>query len=255
MNPGNVELRVDAGVAWLTLDRPEALNALNLATIAALDAHVSAIAVRSDIRVVVTCGRGRAFCAGSDIKELAGMTPAAMAEAEARHAAAGQKLAALPQPTVALLHGYVLGGGLGLALYHDFRIAAADATLGLPEVALGWTPPWALGPLLQVVGYSTGLQLTLTGERVHGARAATLRLVNEAVPAAELTARGTAFAASLAALAPEAVRRTKALCREMSPLMDPAWDAKSGAAFAACVARPEARAALARFSQRQPKDA
>lgn len=253
MNPGSVELRVDAGIAWLTLDRPGALNALDLATVAALDAHVSAIAGRSDIRVVVTCGRGRAFCAGSDIKELAGMTPAAMAAAEARHAAACQKLAALPQPTIALLHGYVLGGGLGLALYHDFRIAAADATLGLPEVALGWTPPWALGPLLQAVGYSTGLHLTLTGERIDGTRAAALRLVTEAVPAAELTTRGAALAASLAALAPEAVRRTKALCREMSPLMDPAWDAKAGAAFAACVARPEARAALARFSQRQPK--
>ncbi len=77
-----------------------------------------------DVRVVVTCGEGRAYCAGSDLADIAPLSPAEAASAEREHGEACALLDTLPQPTIAMLHGYVLGGGLGLALYHDFRLAA-----------------------------------------------------------------------------------------------------------------------------------
>jgi enoyl-CoA hydratase len=246
-----VDLTIEDEIAWLTLNRPGKLNALDRATVRVLAERLRALRERADVRVVVTRGAGRAFCAGSDLADLAPLGPAEAREVEEEHAAACALYDALPQPTIAMLHGYVLGGGLGLALYHDFRIAAATATLGLPEVELGWTPPWAVGRLVDAVGGATARWLVLACVRVSGTEAETLGLVHEAVPEADLTAQVENFARRLAALPPVGVRETKALLVRMSPLRSPEWDRAAAAAFERGYATPEAQANIAAFLARR----
>lgn len=250
-----VELRVHEGIAWLGLNRPQSLNALNLASIEQFAAHVRSLKRRRDVRVVVTRGSGRAFCAGSDIRELAGMSRSQAVAAERRHGQVFAQLKDLPQPTIAMLHGYVLGGGLGAALYHDFRITASDAVLGFPEVELGWTPPWGLGRLVQVAGHASASWLLLTGERVSGTRAAALGLVNETVPPADLETRTQALAEGLQKMPAHALARTKRLLSAMSAFPDHRWDEKANEAFRFCLAQPSAQHALTAFARRSGKGA
>lgn len=248
-----VDLEIASGVAWLTLNRPAKLNALDRLSVRALAAHLQALRDRSDVGVVVTRGAGRAFCAGSDLNDLAPLSTAEAVAAEDEHAAACALYDLLPQPTVALLHGYVLGGGLGLALYHDFRIAMTSATLGLPEVELGWTPPWAVGRLVDVIGGAGARWLALAAERVSGQEAKAIGLVNEVFPDEQFADGSEAFIRHLAALPPAALRETKALLVQMSSLRDSRWDRAASEAFARCYATPEARASLERFTrQRRP---
>jgi enoyl-CoA hydratase/carnithine racemase len=159
----------------------------------------------------------------------------------------------LPQPSIALLHGYVLGGGLGLALYHDFRLASESAILGLPEVELGWTPPWAMGRLVDVVGPTHARWLAVACARVSGAEAKGLGLVNEVIPDDRLADRVAELARKLAALPLAGVRETKALINQMSPLRQAHWDAAAAAAFERCFAAPEGRANLAVFLEQRKR--
>ena len=190
-----VDVTIRDKIAWLTLNRPEKLNAVDRATVRELTNILNTLRDREDTRVVVTRGAGRAFCAGSDLADLAPLSAAEAAEVEREQAAACALFDALPQPTVAALHGYVLGGGLGLALYHDFRIASESATLGMPEVKLGWTPPWAMGRLVDVVGPAQARWFSIACERVSGSEAKALGLVNAVVPDDELHLRVDTFAA------------------------------------------------------------
>jgi enoyl-CoA hydratase/carnithine racemase len=246
-----VELSVADGIAWITLNRPEKLNALDRAMVRELAAGLDEIAKREDARVVVTRGAGRAFCAGSDVGDLAGLSPAEATAAEREHAAACARFDALPQPTVAALHGYALGGGLGLALYHDFRVAAESTTLSLPEIELGWTPPWAMGRLLDVVGPTQGRWLALAGQRVSAHDAKAIGLVNEVVADDNVEEWALAFARRLAALPPVAVRETKELINRMSPLRQAHWDDEAALAFERCFATAEAQANVAAFLTRR----
>ena len=255
MKSETVDLEIRDGVAWIVLNRPGALNALSLRMVAQFAAHVKSLRGRRDVRIVVTRGAGRAFCAGSDIRELAGVPARAAAVAERRHAQVFALLGTLSQPTIAMVHGYALGGGLGLALYHDFRFAAADAVLGLPEVELGWTPPWAMGRLAHTAGHAWASWLSLGCVRISGTRAAALGLVHETVPAKALEARVVAFAARLAHMAPGALARTKKLLNQMSPLLSPKWDARASNAFESCYAEPRAQKAVAAFARRKGKRA
>lgn len=246
-----VELKIKNGIAWLVLNRSASLNALNLEAVEQFAGHMKGLRDRKDVRVVVTRGEGRAFCAGSDVRELAGLRDKEVAAAERRHAGAFTALDTLPQPTIAMLHGYVLGGGLGLALYHDFRIATTDAVLGLPEVKLGWTPPWAMGRLAHVTGHAQARWLAMTGRRISGEQAFAMGLVNEAVPAANLMARVLMLAENLKEIPAGALAQTKQLLNQMSPLLSPDWDERAAKAFEACYATPEAQGALGAFLARK----
>ena len=246
-----VRLSISDGVAWLVLNRPQVLNALNQSIVREYTAHVLALREREDIRVVLTRGEGRGFCAGSDLHELRGMPPAEAASSERQQAEAFALLDSLPQPTIALTHGYVLGGGLQVALYHDFHLTTESATLGLPEVELGWTPPWALGRLMDVVGNSVARWLLLTCTKIQGNQAREIGLVNEVVPDDQLLQRGEALARQLASFPPEGLKRTKTLLNEMSPLRQDQWDAYASAAFEHCFDSPECQARLEAFTARR----
>ena len=248
-----IELTIEKGIAWLTLNRPEVLNALDLTSVRQYGTRLLELKNRSDVRVVITRGEGRAFCAGSDLKDLAPLSPAEAAAAEHEHADAFALLDALPQPTIAMLHGHVLGGGLGLALYHDFRIASASALLGMPEVELGWTPPWGIGRLVDTVGAANARWLALACVRVSGEEAKALGLVNEVVPEEQLTEHVEALARKLSALPPAGLSHTKALLNRMSLLRSARWDGAASRAFRTCYATEEARANVATFLSRRKR--
>ena len=179
------------------------------------------------------------------------MSPAEAAAAEQEQAGAFALLDTLPQPTIAMLHGYVLGGGLGLALYHDFRIASTSAVLGMPEVELGWTPPWGIGRLVDTVGGANARWLAMTCVRVAGEEAKTLGLVSEVVPDEQLAEQVEALAQRLAVLPPAALRYTKVLINRISPLRSAQGDAAASEAFEICYATDEARANVAAFLARR----
>lgn len=212
----NLQWQVENSIATITLDRPKALNALDLATLAELEEALDRAAGDEEVRVVVLTGAGeKAFVAGADVKELAGLSPL-QAQAHARRGQAiFSRLETLGKPSIAAINGFALGGGLELALACTFRIAAETAKMGLPEITLGLIPGFGgTQRLPRLVGRGAALEMILTGEMVDASRAEALGLVHRVVPAAELAeATGTLagkllrFSGALLGLAEETVRR------------------------------------------------
>jgi len=165
--------------ALLTLDRPEALNALSFATLRELDAALDEVEV-GDARGLLVTGAGeRAFCAGADIKELMNRPMAA----QRRDAANGQRIVSrfgrLKVPSLALINGYAFGGGLELALACNFRIALRSARLGLPEIKLGLIPGYGgTQRLPRLIGEARALDIVMTGRTVTADEAERIGLVN-----------------------------------------------------------------------------
>lgn len=242
-----LDLQIKDGIAWLTLQRPAALNAINQEMAQAFLTHIKELEQRTDVRAVLTRGEGRAFCAGSDLRELAPMSAEQAAKCELGFAQIFSALDRLPQPTIAALHGHVLGGGLGLALYHDFRIASQTANLAMPEVELGWTPPWAMGRLADVVGFQKARWILVTCGTMTGLEAAKIGLVDEAVPDDQLLTRAEELARRLASMPREGIKRTKMMLNLMSSLRRSEWDAAAAEAFRECYEKPEAQQKIADF--------
>ena len=248
-----LDFLVKDGVAWLTLQRPEVLNAINRELANKIRLRIEELQNRADVRVVVTCGAGKAFCAGSDLRELAPLPASVAAEYQREFAEIFSKLDELPQPTIAMLHGYALGGGLGLALYHDFRFSSTVAALGMPEVELGWIPPWAVGRLAEVVGLAQARWLLMSCKVLNGCEAAEIGLVNEAVRNDQLPARVEEFAARLASMPFDGLRRTKAFLNQISPLRDLHYDRCASEGFQDCFAKPAAQERVRTFLVRKAK--
>jgi enoyl-CoA hydratase/carnithine racemase len=206
-----VRVAVDAGVATVTLDRPEARNAISTELAIALAAAFEPLATDRAVRAVVLTGAGdHAFCAGADLRERSGFDDHQwFVQREAFRRAFGA-VRRCPLPTVAAVFGYALGGGLELALCCDLVVAAEDASLGLPEVQLGLVPAGGGTQLLvRRVGPAVAKDLVLTGRRVGAAEAGRLGLVDRVVPRAELPAAAQGLAAQIAGNAPTAVRLAK----------------------------------------------
>ena len=131
---------VGDGVACLTLNRPDALNALNRTMADGFEAAFARLGTLSDTRVLLVEGRGRAFCAGNDIAEMEHLDSADAEAISRRWATIVDRFSTLPQVTLAVIDGHALGGGLMLAVAQDLRIASDRARFGLPEVTLGCNP-------------------------------------------------------------------------------------------------------------------
>jgi enoyl-CoA hydratase/carnithine racemase len=198
-------------VARLTLNRPDALNAINLAMRDELWLLLQAVRDDPDVRVVVIGGAGeRAFCAGADVKEF-GTAPSLV---EARRARRERDvwglMISLPKPLVAAMHGWALGAGCELSLLCDLRIAADDTRIGLPEVTLGYIPSaGGTQTLPRHVQRSLAMQMILSGEHVDAATALRAGLVHRIVPLAELDAEVDGLASRLAQLPPAYVAAVK----------------------------------------------
>ena len=173
-------LRSDVdGLATLTLNRPDKLNALSPASFIALRAHIDAIAVDDSVGCVVLTGAGRAFCAGHDLASIASEEKAPSRHFETETVDA---LEALPQPTIARINGHCYTGGLELALGCDLLIAGESAKLGDTHGQWGLVPIWGMSVRLpERVGRSTAKELMFTSRRVSGTDAASIGLVDRCV--------------------------------------------------------------------------
>jgi enoyl-CoA hydratase len=210
----HLSVDVDAQVATLTIERPEALNALNGELMLELEGALGLIEADERVRALVITGSGRAFIAGADVGELAQMrTIFEGRETSLNGQALMATIAALPFLTVAAVNGFALGGGLELALACDLRVASPKAKLGLPEVGLGLIPGYgATQRLPRLIGVGRALDLILTGRHVGADEALAMGLVNrvaeDALAEAQAIARQSARHAPVAiGLAKEAVMR------------------------------------------------
>lgn len=242
-----IELAVTDGVAWLTLARPGALNALDRALTARLETALDRVAAMNDVVVLVVSGQGRAFCAGNDIREMATLTPEEAGALGTRQARLMERFGELPQVTLAAVDGYALGGGLMLAIAQDLRIASDRARFGLPEVTLGFNPSYGIARLLDVAGGSHARDLLLSGRTIRAADALRIGLVSRVVAAPTLEASARQWAEEIARLPREGLAATKqavAAIRRGEPGREPER-------YAATLATDAARARVRAFSERK----
>ncbi len=206
------------GVALVTLDRREALNALSFALLAELDAALAELDADPACRAIVITGAGeRAFAAGADVRELSTETPASLHDADPF--AVVDRVALLETPTIAAVRGFALGGGCELAMACDMLVAGDDALFGQPEILLGVIPgAGGTQRLARSVGRARAMELVLTGRRIDAAEADRLGLVTRVVPAAETLPSALELAAKVAAMPPLAVRAAKASVNAVADL-------------------------------------
>ena len=236
------------GILRLTLNRPDALNALNRELTGALEDAVERVAAMADVRVLLVTGRGRAFCAGNDLREMEAVTGDEAEALAARHAALMDRFSRLPQVTLAVIDGHALGGGLMLAVAQDLRIASDRARFGLPEVTLGFNPAYGIARLLDVAGGAHGRDLLLTGRTIHAGEALRMGLVSRVVAPPTLQASAAKWAVEIAASPREGLAATKeivAAIRRGAPAAEPR---SYGAALKASAS---ARARLKAFAERK----
>lgn len=199
-------------VAVLTIDRPATLNALDMETLAALDAAVAAAAADPAIRVLVFTGAGeRAFVAGGDIADLDSRQGLRhYLELGERLHGVFRRIETLDKPTIAAVNGWALGGGTELVLCTDIRIAAASAKFGLPEINLGLFPgAGGSQRLLRQLSPCKAKELMFTGDRIDAAEAERLGLINRVVPDAALMEQVLAMAQAIAARSPLVLKLLK----------------------------------------------
>jgi 2-(1,2-epoxy-1,2-dihydrophenyl)acetyl-CoA isomerase len=209
---GGLGVEVDGAVATLTLDRPEALNALTVAVKVSLREALDRIAADRTVRVVILTGAGRAFCAGQDLAERADPDAATLdAELRDRYNPIIRTLRTMDQPVIAAVNGVAAGAGASLAFACDLRIAAEDARFVLAFGRIGLVPDsGATWFLPRLVGAARAAELALLGDVVPADEALRIGLVHRVVPAGALMAEAQAMAERLAASAPTAIALTKA---------------------------------------------
>jgi enoyl-CoA hydratase/carnithine racemase len=192
------------GILLLTLNRPGALNALSSALAEALLAAVNGVRERRDVRAVVITGAGeRAFCAGADLRERSGLDADAKWAQRTRLWNVNQALWTLPQPVIAAIHGWCLGGGFELALFSDLRIATPEAVFSFPEMTLGAYPgAGAAIALPRLIGPGRAKEIFFTARRVPAQEALALGIVEWVVPRAELAAKALEIAGRMKACSP-----------------------------------------------------
>lgn len=184
-----VVLQIDGPVAWVTLNRPDSLNAINAAVRAELPARIREAENDASVRVIVLRGAGdRAFCAGADIHEFVEVASPAKDRQRRVHASWIRAFDEARKPIVASIHGYCLGGGLEIALACDIRIVSENAVLGLPETGLGViTGVGGSQRIQRVLGLGLALDMILTGERISGERAYQIGLASRIAPTEQLS--------------------------------------------------------------------
>jgi enoyl-CoA hydratase len=190
-----IQTSVEGQIAYISLNRPEALNALSFGVLQELSDAFDAVAA-SDARALVITGQGeKAFCAGADIRELMGRDLVAERDGALFGQATFAKLDRLPMPSIAVIHGYAFGGGLELAMACTFRIATTNAKVGLPEIKLGLIPGYGgTQRLPRLVGQARALDIIMSGRTVGAEEAERIGLVNCIVESGDPRALGAEYA-------------------------------------------------------------
>ena len=243
-----VHTELHGPVALVTLQRPRVLNAMNWELLRELDLSVRTLGADPDVRVICCTGAGdRAFSVGADVKEFATLDANGIrAWIYAGHTLFNA-IAAMPKPTIALIHGYALGGGCELALACDLRLASDTAQVGLPETTLGWIPGWGgMRRLAALIGVARAKELIFLGGRLSAAEAHAAGLVNRVYPADSFREQALALAQTIAEREPLAISLAKAAlgATDASAEQRAAYEAL---ALSTLAALPDARTAMERF--------
>jgi enoyl-CoA hydratase/carnithine racemase len=204
----NILYDTKANIAYITVNRPKVLNALNMATMEELRRAFTAAKEDPQVRVVIFTGAGeKAFIAGADVNELQKHNAVQGKEYTHRGQSVLDLIENLGKPVIACVNGFALGGGCEIAMACTMRLASDNAKLAQPEVKLGIIPGYGgTQRLPRLVGKGIAMQLVLTGEMITAQEAYRIGLVNEVVPQAELIARAEAIASKIVANAPLAVQ-------------------------------------------------
>jgi enoyl-CoA hydratase len=203
------------GIAIVTISRPQAMNALNSRFFAEMDDFISSLSQRSDIKIMIITGEGKAFVAGADIAEMVNMN----SEQGTAFSKVGQNtfssLEKLEIPVIAAVNGFALGGGCELAMACDMRVASKLAKFGQPEVNLGLIPGYAATQrLARHVGLSNALYLLFTADMITADEALRIGLVQKVVEPENLMTEVIAIATKIASKGPKAVKKIKKVTRE-----------------------------------------
>ena len=201
------------GIATITINRPDALNALNEETISELLARFEDAENDENVKVIVLTGMGdRAFCAGADLNMMKGASPVRGTELAKHGQHLGNRIEALGKPVIAAINGYALGGGIEIAMACDIRVASENAQMGQPEINVGLIPGWGgTQRLPRCVGKGMAKEMIFTGKRIDAKTAERLGLVNMVVPADQLKAKVKELATELSGKPPIALKLCKTL--------------------------------------------
>lgn len=239
-------------VAILRVDREEALGALSRGMVEALLDYLGELAADEEVRVLVLTGTGRGFVAGADIGEYHGAAQVDFDSYQRLSRRAFGALAALPQPAIAAVNGYALGGGFELALCCDLIVAATTARFGLPEVKLGLLPGGGGSQrLARAIGVRATKELVMTGRTMRPDEAERRGLLARVVEPGELLDSAVSLAEELAARAPLAVREAKRLVDDgVESSLDAAWTFEQRV-LGALFATEDAREGIAAFADKR----
>lgn len=209
----SIDVAREGAIATVTVNRPDRLNALDVAALRDLLATFRDLGRDRSVRAVIFTGAGdRAFIAGADIKAMAEFTSAEAHQFGRLGHGVASAIENLPQPVICAVNGFALGGGCELALAADIRIASENAVFAQPEVKLGIPPGWGGSQRLpRVVSPGYAAQMILTGDRIDAHEALRVGLVNAVWPQADLMGKARELAASIASNSPHAVRAAKRL--------------------------------------------
>ena len=244
---------VDDGVAVITINRPKALNALNSAVMADFTDLLPKIAVDEAVKVVIITGSGeKSFVAGADITEMQKMSAIEGRNWGKLGQAVFDKVEKLPQPVIAAVNGFALGGGCELSMACDIRIAAENALFGQPEVGLGITPGFGgTQRLSRLVGKGIAKELIFTATNIDAQEAYRIGLVNKVVPAAELMAAAQKLAKKIMSKSSVAVQLCKAAINEGLNVDLESGIAYEAAVFGLCFATDDQKEGMTAFVEKR----
>ncbi len=248
----NLTVEKDGNVAVVTMNRPDALNALNTETMHEIQGAMKELVHDSDVGAIIVTGAGKAFVAGADIAELS-----KMGGMEARHASRlGQEtfslIENLPKPVIAAINGFALGGGLELAMACDIRVASTKAKLGQPEVKLGMPPGFAgTQRLPRLVGFGRAKELLLVGEPINAETALAYGLVNRVAEPDDLLDVAKEIAGQIASRGPSAIALVKACVNKGTSADVETGGSYESEAFGLCFAIGEATEGIKAFSEKR----
>ncbi len=245
----------NGSTATLWLNRPDRHNAFDDVLIAEISSALGELAEDADVRVLLLAGKGKSFSAGADLNWMRRMAGYSQQENEADAQGLAElmhRLDSLPKPTIALVHGAAMAGGIGLVAACDIAIAAEDAVFGLSEARLGLTPATISPYVIAAIGRRAARRYFLTAERFDARQALALGLVSAVVPAGGLEAEGARLAAILAQNGPEAMAAAKDLIAAVAGRpIDAALRADTARRIARQRAGAEGREGVAAFLEKR----
>jgi enoyl-CoA hydratase/carnithine racemase len=244
-----IEIEVKDGIARLEMNRPAQRNAMSAALVAGLIEAFTQLSGDSTVRAIILSGAGRGFCAGSDLGGLAAMDAAGRRQFEAESGRLARLIGMLPQPVIAAVAGFAIGGGMTLATSCDLIVSEADAKWALPEVPIGLFPAWGIASVVQRVGRPVAKRLSWGIETLSGAQAYDIGLVDYVVETNSHEKAGE-IAAQLAALPAVQAGFVKEYFAVTRTAGDEEADAAANGLFMRSTLTAEAAASFIKFGRR-----